>query len=69
VKVENPRFMSDGAVDCDDCPCCEETVPALAATGICCSFRGSDGKKCPTAKTYAEACALADKVAKEAQSE
>lgn len=64
MKVDNPRFDQLGRVECYDCPCDEDTIPALRGTGICFRFKGADGGSCPTSETYAEACKLAEEVAK-----
>jgi hypothetical protein len=65
MKVEKPRIMDTGRrkgeVICDDCPLDEENNTDLRGTGVCAGWRGSDGKNCPTLKTYAEAVTLADK--------
>jgi hypothetical protein len=55
MKVRKPRFETSGKVKCDDCPLDEEKTPALSGTGVCYSWRGNDGKTCPTKSTYQEA--------------
>lgn len=49
MKVENPRFNSDGSVRCLECPFSN-------SHGLC----HAEGRRCPTRESYAEACRIAE---------
>lgn len=60
MKVENPRFLKDGGVDCLDCPFCNERGElSIGMQSVCEEFQGDS---CPTNETYAEACKMADEM-------
>lgn len=62
MKVDNPIFEESGEVEiCAHCPFEQLDL------GACSMWLQAHYKFCPTRETYAEACALAERLTKEAQ--
>lgn len=59
MRVENPKFSKSGEVLCHECPLDSDQDDSAC---IMWWYRNAKGRGliCPTAETYAEACAIAD---------